>query len=44
MKLMATTLQALIKDTPKENGEKPHNKQWEDDGKGERGNKKKKEK
>jgi len=31
IELMAITLQILIKDTPNENGDKPHNEGWEDD-------------
>jgi len=40
---MATTPQTLIKDTLKENGEKPHNKEQDDKGKGEPSNMKKEE-
>ena len=34
MKLMAITLQFLLKETTKEHGEKPHNKEAEDNMKG----------
>lgn len=40
---MANTLQTLIKDTLKENGEKPRNEERDDEGKGEPSNNKKEE-
>ena len=44
MELTATTLQTLIKDYPKKDGEKPYNEEWKDDEKAEEDDKRRKEK